>query len=72
LFIYDKIAERKRNILIEVPNFKNFSTMIKKTMPIYLVFPCMGMIDPVGPMVSLASESITVTINSINKLGYEN
>ena len=36
--------------------------MIKKTMPIYLVFLCMGMIDAVGPMVSLAKESFKISI----------
>jgi MFS transporter, FHS family, L-fucose permease len=36
--------------------------MIKKTLPIYLVFLCMGMIDAVGPMVSLAKESFKISI----------
>src|ERR1035437_6721885 len=36
--------------------------MIKKTLPIYLVFLCMGMIDAVGPMVSLAKDSFKISI----------
>lgn len=36
--------------------------MNKKTLPIYLVFLSMGMIDAVGPMVSLAKESFRISI----------
>ena len=36
--------------------------MIKKTLPIYLIFLSMGMIDAVGPMVSLAKESFKISI----------
>ena len=36
--------------------------MIKKTLPVYLVFLSMGMIDAVGPMVSLAKESFNISI----------
>jgi MFS transporter, FHS family, L-fucose permease len=36
--------------------------MKHKTYPIYLVFLCMGMIDAVGPMVSLAKESFKISI----------
>lgn len=36
--------------------------MNKKTLPIYLVFLSMGMIDAVGPMVSLARESFRISI----------
>lgn len=36
--------------------------MNKKALPIYLVFICMGMIDAVGPMVSLAKESFKISI----------
>ncbi|MCX6326540.1 MAG: MFS transporter [Bacteroidia bacterium] len=36
--------------------------MNKKALPIYLVFLCMGMIDAVGPMVSLAKESFKISI----------
>src|SRR4030042_6165034 len=33
-----------------------------KTLPIYLIFISMGMIDAVGPMVSLARKSFTISI----------
>jgi len=36
--------------------------MKNKTLPIYLVFLSMGMIDAVGPMVSLAKESFNISI----------
>ncbi len=36
--------------------------MIKKTLPVYLIFLSMGMIDAVGPMVSLAKESFNISI----------
>ena len=36
--------------------------MIKKTLPVYLIFLSMGMIDAVGPMVSLAKESFKISI----------
>ena len=36
--------------------------MTKKVFPIYLIFLSMGMIDAVGPMVSLARESFSISI----------
>jgi MFS transporter, FHS family, L-fucose permease len=35
---------------------------MKKTYPVYLIFLSMGMIDAVGPMVSLAKESFNISI----------
>ncbi len=35
---------------------------MKKTFPVYLIFLSMGMIDAVGPMVSLAKESFNISI----------
>jgi fucose permease len=35
--------------------------MLKKIMPIYLIFTAMGMIDATGPMVSLAKESFNIS-----------
>lgn len=40
----------------------NLILMKNKTLPIYLVFMSMGMIDAVGPMVSLAKESFNISI----------
>ena len=36
--------------------------MIKRSLPVYLIFLSMGMIDAVGPMVSLAKESFKISI----------
>lgn len=35
---------------------------IKKFLPVYLIFLCMGMVDAAGPMVSLARESFALSI----------
>ena len=44
--------------------------MLKKTIPIYLVFLSMGMIDAVGPMVSLARESFIISITMATLLPF--
>ena len=47
--------------------------MTKRIIPVYLIFLTMGMIDAVGPMVSLAKESFNISITmatSLPLLGY--
>lgn len=44
--------------------------MIKKTLPVYLIFLSMGMIDAVGPMVSLARGSFIISITMATLLPF--